>query len=282
MSDDTLNSNFEWKKKSFGKKERLSRRIDAKQAMLSDFKKKDNITSTLSLTAQNNVDFDRHLKKMRKRIKQAVEDEDEDEDEEDDFVTENISSLLFENNLMENPLFQSLNETEKELLFQQQQAQQNRQMHKDIAKLQALAEVNRLAKKAGLPKLSPRTVAENMQNNALGKDTFRNAVEHYVSPDIDIGRKLDAKKIQKLMTGVKRLQKIGGISAVQGMKINDVIHITDRKYDDTKVAQLLLKKTGRNPDKTADKKREKKLQHPQKISFKKLLQQRQEQKAMKA
>ena len=280
MSDDTLNSNFEWKKKSFDKKERLSRRIDANQASLSDFKRKDNITDAVPLTAQKTVDFDRHLKKMRKQIKQAVDDDDEEEDEES-FFSDPLSSLFLENTLMENQLFQSLSDAEKEILSQHQQMQQNLKLQKDIAKLQALADANTFAKKAGLPKLSPRIVAENMQHNGWGKDTFRTTVEHYLTPDIDIGKKLDPQKIKKLMSGIKRLQKIGGISAVQGMKINDVIHITDKKYDDKKVAQLLLKKTGRNPSKTADKKRENKIQHPQKISFKKLVQRRQEQTAMK-
>lgn len=279
MSDDTLNSNFEWKKKSFDKKERLSRRIDANQASLSDFKRKDNITNAVPLTAQKTVDFDRHLKKMRKQIKQNIDD-DEEEDE-DSFVSDPLSSLLLENAFLENQLFESLSDAEKEILMQHQQTQQNLKLQKDIAKLQALADANAFAKKAGLPKLSPRTVAENMQHNGWGKDTFRTAVEHYITPDIDIGKKLDPQKIKKLMSGIKRLQKIGGISAVQGMKINEVIHITDKKYDDKKVAQLLLKKTGRNPSKTADKKREKKIQHPQKVSFKKLIQRRQEQTTMK-
>ena len=60
--------NFEWKKKSFGKKERLSRRIDANQAELADFKKKNKITGSVPLTAQASADFNRHLNKMRKKI----------------------------------------------------------------------------------------------------------------------------------------------------------------------------------------------------------------------
>jgi len=273
MSDDALNPNFEWKKKSFGKKERLSRRIDANQAELADFKKKNKITGSVPLTAQASADFNRHLNKMRKKIKQAADDN--DDDDEDDFMDISPLSLSFEE-FDESSLFQSLNNQEKALLAQKQ-ALRDMQLQKDASKLQALATVNKLAKKTGLKKLSKTAVSETMQNSGWGKETFRTTIEHYVAPDVRLNRKLDAQKIEKLMIGLKRLKKIGGFSAVQGMKINDVISITDKKYNDTKVAQLLLKKTGRKANPSADRKWEKKRNHPSKISFKKLLQQRREQ-----
>ena len=278
MNNDALNPNFEWKKKSFGKKERLSRRIDANQAELSDFKKKNNIIDAVPLTAQASADFNRHLNKMRKKIKQAADDE-EDEDE-DDFINVSPLSLSFEE-FNESSLFESLNNQEK-MLLAQKQTLQNMTLQKDASKLQALDTVNKLAKKNGLNKLSQKALSETMQSSGWGKETFRTTIEHYLAPDVRINRKLDPQKIEKLMVGLKRLKKIGGFSAVQGMKINDVISITDKKYNDSKVAQLLLKKTGRKANLATDKKWEKKQTHPSKISFKKLLQQRREQPLTKA
>ena len=278
MSDDTLNPNFEWKKKSFGKKERLSRRIDARQATLSEKKQKNNFSSAVSLKESSDVVFQSHLKRMRKTIKQALDDDEEDEE---DFYIEKESLLHLDNQLSDATLFKSLNEQEKRVLLQKQ-THQDIQMQQNASKISALAHLNSLAKKAGLPKLSAHDVAQNMQNNGWGRSTLKMAVEHHISPDLKTGRQnLSPEKITKLMKGLKRLQKIGGISAVRGMKINDVIHLTDTRFDDKKVARLLLKKTGRKPNVRQDQKLIKDSHTPSKISFRKLIKQKRENSLMK-
>lgn len=274
MGDDTLNPNFEWKKKSFGKKERLSRRIDANQATLATAKQKNNFTNPVSLKAQSTETFNRHLKKMRKKIKLALDDDEEDDDTIDMI---DFSALSLDNELGENPLHSHLSEKEKKLIAQKK-ALHEIKMQQNAAKVEALSTANHFAKRAGLPQMSQQAIAENMQNNGWGKDTFKRAVESYISPDIKLGnKKFDAEKMQKLMTGLKRLQKMGGIHSVEGMKMNDVIKITDTSNDDKRVAKLLLKKTGRKPDISQDKKREKRIRQQQKVSFKQLLHKRQEQ-----
>ena len=281
MSDDTPNPNFEWKKKSFGKKERLSRRVDAIQATLSEIKNKDNITTAVSATVSNG-NFSAHLKKMHKKIKEALDD---DEDDENDFIFDTSLSSLLEQQAADNTLFQSLNETEKKII-RQRHTLNNIRMLQDAAKMHALIQINQLAKETGLPKLSKTDIAENMQNNGWGNETFQMALEHNIAPDLKVGlARLDDQKAKDLMRGLKRLEKIGGFSAIRGMKVNEVIKITNAKYDDKKVAKLLLKKTGRNPNQAEDRKtirqRERQQQAP-KVSFKKLLQQRQENQIMKA
>lgn len=281
MSDETLNPNFEWKKKGFGKKERLSRRVDAAQATLSEIKKKDSFNAISAVSPNNN--FSAHLKKMHKKIKEALDEEDEDE-EENGFVFDTSLSALMEQQAIDDQFFQSLNEAEKKII-RQKHTLNNIRMLQDAAKIQALSKVNQLAQETGLKKLSAADVAENMQNNGWGKETFQMALEHNVAADIKIGlAKLDDQKAKDLMRGLKRLERIGGFSAVRGMKINDVIKITNAKYDDKKMATLLLQKTGRKPDVVEDrreiKQREKERQAP-KVSFKRLLQQKKEKQAMK-
>ena len=277
MDDDTLNSNFEWKKKGFGKREKLSRRIDAHQASLAETKKKNHITQPISLTAQSIPVFDNHLKKIKKRITQTLE---EDDEEEDSYVSVMDPSLIdLENNYKENSLFNSLNDEEKLFISQKESLQQIR-MQQDIAKIHALVTVNAFAKKAGLPQMTQQEMSENIQNNGWGKETMSRAIEQYIAPNLKLGTaRLDPEKIKKLMNGLKRLQKIGGIYAVEGMKMNDVIHITDKRYNDDRVAKMLLRKTGRKANVIKDKKREQ-ARHHQKISFKKLLQQRQQEKIL--
>ena len=280
MSDETLNPNFEWKKKGFGKKERLSKGIDATQAVLNEIRKKNDLSS---VTTTTNSTFSVHLRKMHKKIKEALDEEDDEDEDENSFVYDTSLSALMEQQAVDNSLFQSLNETEKKII-RQRHTLNNIKMLQDAAKLNALSKVNQLAQETGLKKLSSAEFAENMQNNGWGKETFQMALTHDVAPDIKVGlAKLDEQKAKDLMRGLKRLERIGGFSTVRGMKINVVIKITNAKYDDKKVAKLLLQKTGRKPDIAADRRaaKQREQERTPKVSFKKLLQQKQEQKAMK-
>ena len=276
MDNEPTNPNIEWKKKGFGNKERLSRHLDAQQSMYEQIKAKESNAKSPSVASQISAPFSSHLKKMRKKIKQALDDDEEDDDEEEyNFVFDNSLLFLENTKVSDTSLFQGLNEKEKQII-NQKQTSQNIQNQQNSAKSFALSRVNHLAQKAGLGNLSPQDVSENMQNNGWGKETFEMAIKHNVAPDINIGfAKLDEKKIKDLMRGIKRLQKIGGFSAVQGMKINDVISITSAKNDDQELAKLLLKKTGRRPNQHHQKRKHR--ISGQKVSFKKLLQQKQEQ-----
>lgn len=274
MNDDSLNSNFEWKKKGFDKREKPSRRLDEHEASVPNPKKKNKVLQPIPLSDTSNVSFNNHLKKMRKRIKQAL---DEDEDDEDEF--ENVIAtpvFAVEEQFSPNPLFEGLNDSEKKII-EQNEAFQQVQMQQNAAKLNALFHVNKMAGKAGLSKLSAQAFAENIQNNGWEQDTFETAVKNYIAPQLKIKRsQLTDEKTQKLLFGLKRLQKIGGISAVRGMKVDDVIKLTDKKYNDKHIAQTVLKKTGRKPDPAEDKRLQKK-QTRQKVRFMDLLQQKQQQ-----
>ena len=69
-----------------------------------------------------------------------------------------------------------------------------------------------LAKKNGLDPLSSHDVAENMQNNGWGKETFKMALENSLAPEIkNSSQKVlnpSDEKITKLIKGLKRLKKI--------------------------------------------------------------------------
>ncbi len=277
MDDDALNQNFEWKKKTFGKKERLSRRIDAQQATLFDANKKSNFTAPIPATAPSKERFSSHLKKMRKIIKNAVDDDDDDENEEIFVADPMIDELNRE--LNSNPLLQALSETEAKAARQQKLLDEIKQQQA-AGKIAAINTLNTLAAQNGLPKLSKRAISENMQTNGWGNETFKGVLEREIAPNVKTGVFTpNPEKVQKLMKGLKRLKKIGGFSAVQGMKISEVIHITDTRHNDRKVAQLLLKKTGRKPNKSQDKRFNNKDKQPAKLSFKSLLKSKQEREA---
>lgn len=235
MDDDTLNTNLEWKKKSFGKKERLSRRIDARQATLFESSKKNHFHTVNTATS---LSLSSNLKKLRKKIKDVFDEEDEDEEE----YTPIAQPFMFSE---ENTLFDSLNDTEKQQLNRKRQNREIK-MQQDAGKTAALSAANILAKKAGLKSLSKDVINQSMQNNAWEKDTFTMVMENAVTPNIKLGKQaLSKDKLLRLMKGLKRLKKIGGYEAAAGMNVSEFIKITDEKLDDQKVAKLLLNKTGR-------------------------------------
>lgn len=249
MSDDNMNPNFEWKKKNLGKKERLSRRIDAEKATLQEYENKNEFTKNFSLSATSTDSLTSNLKKIKKKIKNALE---EDEDSENESFIFDELDLHNQFMAMQNDI--SLSSNAKKNVILQNQVLQEIKKHHDVAKTEALRTLNNMAKKSGLGELSSQDIAENMQNNAWGEDTFKMALQHKLAPNIILGNKnINPEKIKKLMKGLKRLKKIGSFNAVQGMKMNDIIKITDEQNQDAKVAELLLKKTGRKANKHKDK-----------------------------
>lgn len=278
--DDALSSNFEWKKKSFGKKEKFSRRINEKQATYSEEEQKNKITNSIPITNHSSVNAGNNIKKIRKTIRQVFDEDDEDED---GYIS-SINIPLFlkeeesikEESTKSHSLFDGLNDSEKRIVEQKNTIEQM-QLQQNASKIAALHKVNYLAKKSGISPLSDREFSENLQNNGWSEETFKMAIENYIAPGLKSKKgDLTYAKAQKLMKGLKRLQKIGGIYAAEGMKTNDVIRITNKKYNDERVAKMLLKKTGRKLSRDNDKKREKK-QNKTKISFKQLLQQKKQQ-----
>lgn len=279
MNDDFLTSNFEWKKKSFDKKEKPSRRIDVREEVASDSKKKNKLTQVVPLSDTSNISFNSHLKKMRKRIKQAIDDDDEDEDEFENIIATPVFAM--EEQFEKRPLFDGLSDSEKQIIEQNERLEHVK-MQQNVSKLAALAQVNNLAGKAGLSKLSSRTIAENMQNSGWGQDTFETAIKHYVAPHLKAKKSdLSPEKTKQLFLGLQRLQKIGGVSAVEGMKVDDVIKLTDKKFNDQHIAKTVLKKTGRKLDPAKDRQQERKRTKTN-VSFKVLLQQKQDRTLTKA
>ena len=65
-------------------------------------------------------------------------------------------------------------------------------------------------------------------------------------------RDLSDRELIELLRGIKRIQTVGGEKAIEGMKIKDVVEAGKLESDEKKVAQIILKKTGR---KSSDRKK---------------------------
>lgn len=236
MSENSSNPNIEWKKTGFGTSEKLSLKINAKEAIKYNAKKKNVIQTTNPLTP---TDLPAGLKKIRKKIKEVF-DEDEDEDETEIIISPQLQPLSESNSL-----YNALNEEEKKIL-RQNETLQNIKMQQEAGKLQALSLAAKTLQESGVEGLSPRTVEQVMQNPS----SMNSALENLVKQDLVKGLKLknenlsDGKYIQ-ILRGIKNLKQAGGVKAMEGLKLREVAQASDEKQ----VAKILLEKTGRKEPK---------------------------------
>ena len=78
MEDNSSNPNIEWKKPGFGSSEKLSLKVNTKEAVLYDAKKKNGLQKSNPLTP---ADLPAGLKKIRKKIKDVFDEDEEDEND---------------------------------------------------------------------------------------------------------------------------------------------------------------------------------------------------------
>ncbi len=234
MTDNSSNPNIEWKKSGFGTTEKLSLKINAREAIKYNAKNKNVIQTNNPLTP---ADLPAGLKKIRKKIKDVF---DEDEDEDEIIITAPIQSLQESNSL-----YNALNEEEKKIL-KQQETLQNIKMQQDAGKLEALALAAHALQEQGVEGLSQQTVARVMQDAA----PMNKSLENLVKKDLVKGLKLKDENLSEgryiqILRGINNLKRAGGLKAVEGLSLSEV----ERASDEKQVAKVLLEKTGRKEPK---------------------------------
>jgi len=232
MSDNFSNPNIEWKKTGFGTTEKLSLKINAREADVYNAKKKNAIQNTSPLTP---ADLPAGLKKLRRKIKDVF-DEEEDDDE-NSVIVSAVPSLQDNYSLLN-----ALNEDEKKILEQQDNIHQIK-MQQDAAKLDLLEKANELVQETGLKGLQPQTVNDGMLRPSVDDKFLKTLVKSDLSKALrlkDSGIP-DGHYIQ-VLRGIKNIRKAGGLKAMEGLNLQQVAQATDEK----KAAQILLEKTGRD------------------------------------
>ena len=183
MTDNSSNPNIEWKKSGFGTTEKLSLKINAREAIKYNAKNKNVIQTNNPLTP---ADLPAGLKKIRKKIKDVF---DEDEDEDEIIIATPVQSLQESNSL-----YNALNDEEKKIL-KQQETLQNIKMQQDAGKLEALSLAAHALQEQGVEGLSQQTVARVMQDAA----PMNKSLENLVKKDLVKGLKL---KDENLYQGI--------------------------------------------------------------------------------
>ena len=234
MTDNSSNPNIEWKKSGFGTTEKLSLKINAREAIKYNAKNKNVIQTNNPLTP---ADLPAGLKKIRKKIKDVF---DEDEDEDEIIIAAPIQSLQESNSL-----YNALNDEEKKIL-KQQETLQNIKMQQDAGKLEALSLAAHTLQEKGVEGLSQQTVARVMQDAA----PMNKSLENLVKKDLVKGLKLKDENLSEgryiqILRGINNLKRAGGLKAVEGLSLSEV----ERASDEKQVAKVLLEKTGRKEPK---------------------------------
>lgn len=235
MDNKASDPNMEWKKSGFDKNEKVTLKINVKEANLYEAKNKRNVQTAYSPMS---ADLPKGLKKIRSKIRDVF-DEDEDEDE-------NITAPLSPNMIEEdNSLLGALRDDEKKFLKQQQDLTtiKSQQM---VEKTAALAVADRAVKEIGLKGLKKETIAQNELSVEVGKDTLNDALKKDLGGKMKLQwKQLSEKDMIQFLRGIKRIKSIGGDDAVVGMKIDEVINAGGKKTEDETIAQMILEKSGR-------------------------------------
>lgn len=244
MEDDSSSLNIEWKKnKGFGATEKLTRKTDVKKALEFEATEKKAVSPNL---APRPGELPKGLKKIRKKIRD-VYDEDEDEDFYDGMPPDMNSSLL-----------NALYEDEKRQL-QQKETLQNQKMQQNAGRLEAVAIADKLTREAGLKGLDKKVAGRNLADVTQ----IDGSLEKVLSEELAVKTKTSVRRLSKaetitMLRGIERIRKMAvaadesQLKALEKMKVDDLINAGEKTTDDRKVAELILKKSGRKNKKEVD------------------------------
>ena len=251
MKEDVSNPNIEWKKNSSDPSERLSLRINHKEAAVYSATKKNSLKTPLSPTVEN---LPKGLKKIRKKIR-VIDTRSEYEDEEDEdfqYIPDGLEQLNQANSLMN-----ALSEEEKRLL-QQQENLHHMEMQRTAGKMEALSAAADMARQAGFSDDGRKAAAKNLQTNMPLEN-----IEEFVVRDIlnnkkkGSGKKIPKGKVIQTLRGVKRVKEAGGNKALQGLSLDMLMKVGEKDLSDEELAKIaarennalakkILEKSGQN------------------------------------
>lgn len=258
MAENKENPNIEWKNNPIGEQEKLSLKINIKEAVAYEAKK-DNVFKS----PQNKAEaLPLGLKKIRKKIR-TINDEDEDED---DYQVVADPLLMEQNN---SSLYNALSEDEKNTLKQREDFN-TIQQQLQTEKITAIAIANDKAQKAGFKGLKKETVAKSINENAISSQKTQETLKENFKTELSKTDKkwhnLSDKELLDLMNGINKIEKVTGIDGVENtlreFDVKEIVTLGKEKANAKKIAQTICEKTGRNTIKKnpkKDKKNEKKI-----------------------
>ena len=228
-------ASFDWKNQGFSSEERITLKVNVKEANAYAAKKKNDFSGKHN-PMQN---LPNGLNKIRKKIRD-VYDEEEDEDEWGVVISRAPDEY-------DNTLMKALDENEKKI-YDQQQGIKNVQMQQMAGKMEAMAVANRMAQQVGMSGLSRKDINAEMNRAEFNPELAqKKVIKKDILKEKGIRGETDIKNIKDVIQtarGIKRVEEIGGKQSTGGMDVKDIKEAGKEKKTNKDVAEIIIEKRG--------------------------------------
>ena len=226
---------FDWKNSGFSSEDRITLRVDVKEANLYNAKKKNDFSGKQN-PLQN---LPGGLNKIRKKIRD-VYDEEDDEDEWGVVIAKAPEEY-------DNTLMKALDENEKKI-YDQQQGIKNVQMLQTAGKMEAMAVADKMARQAGMNGVNKKELNAEMNKAEFNPEAAqKKIIKNDILAEKGIKGEADIKNIKDVIQtarGIKRIEELGGKKSTDGMEIKDVKEAGGEKKTAKDVAEIIIEKRG--------------------------------------
>lgn len=250
MDKSSESSNFEWKQTGVDDKNtKVSRRIDEKKLAMQEKKVPNALDTGMKRLKSTTPD----VLKMRSKIREVFDDEDDEEENENIVIKPPF--LDFEND-GNSSLINGLREDERQKL-QIEQTLHNQNMQQTVGKMEAIAQADKLLRQSGVKRIDKDLINENMIKVETDQLTFTNTIKQQLEQKekINTDKISTVQEATNLLKGVYKTKKAALFTDVIDKKKIEKLEAKElqeigKEKDDRKIAQTIMKKTGRKDKKS--------------------------------
>jgi len=250
MDKSSESSNFEWKQTGVDDKNtKVSRRIDEKKLAMQEKKVPNALDTGMKRLKSTTPD----VLKMRSKIREVFDDEDDEEENENIVIKPPF--LDFEND-GNSSLINGLREDERQKL-QVEQTLHNQNMQQTVGKMEAIAQADKLLRQSGVKRIDKDLINENMIKVETDQLTFTNTIKQQLEQKekINTDKISTVQEATNLLKGVYKTKKAALFTDVIDKKKIEKLEAKElqeigKEKDDRKIAQTIMKKTGRKDKKS--------------------------------
>ena len=246
--DKKSNPNIEWKKESgIDQETRASRRLDLEK--LAEYEAKDK--KSIQKVSSPKDSLSKNLSNLQKKASIVRRDAYHDEEDENDFSSPLPPSELDNTGIS---LLSALSDDEKKQLDitenLNRQTHQTTELNKGLT-INAADKIIQEAKPSGINKNLAAKKIENITPQELMRDSsLKKIIKEDLAKDLKVKSKdIADSDLVNLLRGVKRIRHIGGEKAIEKMEVKDVADAGEKDKTEKDIANIVLEKTGRSPDK---------------------------------
>lgn len=230
---------FDWKnKKGFVPDERLSLRIDVKEANRHQAKEGKSKLSELSPA----------MKSLRKKVRNSY-DEEEDDASMDEDVLRSLRELQINMDDASNndtSLLNALSPNERRIIDQRNTIETVRH-EENAGKQNALEQSDTLARKAGISKMSTEEMTSQIQDAIYNPRRLRlESLEKNIAKKVGIKGEITQHNVGNVVKGVKKINETTNNHKVKKIKMSDANTVGKKNLSKNATAELILQKSGQS------------------------------------